>query len=79
MKEQAVQFYNLGLAGGGTVDRQQYTSKQCLIKTLELDDQHAGAWMGLGCCGGGSVGGQQYTRQQCRTKYNKCRWLIKFG
>ena len=67
-KREPRRFYNLGRAGGGVVDGQQYTYKQCYVKTLELDDQHADAWHWLAVYGGGSVGGQQYTRQQCWDK-----------
>ena len=72
-KQQAERFYNLGRAGGGTVDGQQYTYKQCFIKALELNDQHAQAWFGLSHCGGGSVGGQQYTEQQCCDRRDEIR------
>ena len=51
---------------------QQYTCKQCFIKSLELDDQNAEAWLMLSGERGGSVGGQQYTKQQCEVKYNEC-------
>ena len=68
VKLQAEQFYQLGRAGGGTVDGQWYTEQQCFIKALELNDQHADAWYYLGYFGGGSVSGQQYTEQQCFIK-----------
>ena len=70
MKEQAEQFYSLGLMEGGTVDGQQYTQQQCCIKALELNDQDAEAWDALGNVGGGCVDGQQYTKQQCHDRWN---------
>ena len=68
---------------------QQHTRQQCLIKTLELDDQHAQAWdrFRLGHSGGGSVDGQHYTYKQCHTKalevddqhFDAWNWLAFYG
>ena len=66
--QQAEQFFSLAREGGGRMDGQKYTTQQCCIKTLELNDQHFHAWFGLGEHGGSSVGGQQYTKQQCFVK-----------
>ena len=65
-----------GFAGGGTVDGQQYTSKQCYIKALELNDQHAVAWFRPGLWGGGSMRRQQYLHEttvlrQTQQKHNE--------
>ena len=67
---QAEQFYQLGLPWLSNqsrvhVDGQCYSRRQCFIKALEIDDQHANAWASLSYRGGGRVGGQEYTEQQC--------------
>jgi len=51
--------------GGGVMDGQRRTRKQCLVKVLQLDPKSAGAWNNLAVAGGGTVEGRHYSKVQC--------------
>ena len=66
-------WFELGGCGGGVVGGQQYTSTQCAVQALMIDDQHVLAWLNLGMLmaeqitgdtGGGLVAGQQHSSAQ---------------
>ena len=69
-------WFELSDCGGGVVGGQQYTSTQCAVQALMIDDQHALAWLNLGTSGGeftggtggGLVAGQQHSSAQCYIK-----------
>ena len=41
-------WFELSDCGGGVVGGQQYTSTQCVVQALMIDDQHVLAWLNLG-------------------------------
>jgi membrane protein involved in colicin uptake len=66
-------WFELSDCGGGVVGGQQYTSTQCVVQALMIDDQHVLAWLNLGMLmaeqitgdtGGGLVAGQQHSSAQ---------------
>lgn len=56
---EAKAWYDLGLQGGG---------KECYVKALEMDENHACAWNHLGVVGGGTVRGKRYGSKACYMK-----------
>ena len=58
-------WYNLGFSGGGEVEGDEFTPKQCFEEALCIEPEHADAWTNLGDVGGGCVSGVDYAPSYC--------------
>lgn len=56
---------HLGAAGGASINSHWYSQKDCFVKALELDPDHADAWSHLGVAGGGMVGSRFFNQTDC--------------
>ena len=63
--DNAKAWYQLGLAGGASIDGEQVSSNGCFEKCLSLQPDFAEAWNELGLSGGGMVAGEEVSKVQC--------------
>jgi len=68
-REDAKAWFSLAQKGGGEREGRSYTTKECLVKSLEIDSANAQAWFALGKDhGGASIKGATYSKSDCYAK-----------
>mmetsp|Transcript_45844 Transcript_45844/g.107169 ORF Transcript_45844/g.107169 Transcript_45844/m.107169 type:complete len:378 (+) Transcript_45844:72-1205(+) len=68
-REDAKAWFSLAQKGGGEREGRSYTTKECLVKSLEIDSANAQAWFALAFShGGASIKGATYSKSDCYAK-----------
>ncbi|CAE8679632.1 unnamed protein product [Polarella glacialis] len=61
----ALEWQELGIAGGGTFDGKEHSQKDCYLMALGIDPKNHYTWYGLGTAGGGTFEGKEHSQKDC--------------